>query len=1214
MARCPTCGRRLGAGAACPVHPTEVAPVRRQPATPPPQWRDPVVGCLGEGGFATVWEARPAQRPAYALKVAKAATELATRRMVREAGALALIGAPWVPDLHDQGIDGDGHAWLAMELIRGECLGDLIATELAREEVKAILRNLLAAVARLHEARIIHRDLKPDNIIIGRDGKVTVLDLGMARRQQVDPDDPFAEAIAGSVEYMAPEQLDSGIVTERADVYAIGVIAFEMCALRPPFIGSSLEVQRGHRAMRPPRLFDAAPEVEALCTKALHKNPGERPSAASLLAELDSAQGPAPALLRRRPTAPALVRDRSQPVVVMWAELARIERTVLAMLETHKFRVVSQRGRRLLTVILANDHATPSGEALTVAEALVAWGAKVVVHMADCVVVGERITGPALTNPETWLPSGAWTGLRMTAVFAATIDRPVVSAADSPDGFKMLSKPQVEAVIGRAGFLDELERLIGPANRGPGLVLVTGEVGVGKSTVAEALRAKLVARGIRVFLASTTQPGRDRGPAACAQVFSPFLSDWRERAVMPDLADATRTLAKDSSLVLILDDIDLCEYELLDAIEYMTLGGGDRCMLWVVAFGSGQLLARRPDFGARAQFSHRRQLEGLDEAAAVELASKWLHPVDYVAVASLRPLLTVARGNPLHIVSLCRELHERGAVCPREDGGYFLDTTMLEQLPNLALAPWMATRQLSGLPEETLALARVCAILGEAFDLTEVADVVDLLDESTAVRIEIDAKIGLGELVAAGLLEEEHARYRFVNGLVSEGIYSMLDPAERKTMHELALTYWEQRWNAGTDDATAVPRIARHARAANHRVWAGRACMDLARAADLSHRFVEAEQQWSAALPFLDSDKEKAEALVGRARARYRQQRMADAIADAHGAALIARRIDDRERLVDALLEESTALDWAEDFATSAKRAREAQECGSSDPGRQVRIALATARATFRKQPAETAEEMQRVAERAAELGDHETTVIAAILAGHGYVLSGRVARATEMFVRGEAACDQSGDKFHFAALLVNRITLWSACGEIERGVADLREAIHLAREHGQAMIERSGAYNLAEVLLWRNQLDESFEMAQRSLSLQKRYGSRAAIPDLLLTLRIAAARNGVDDRERIEAGLAELPEALNAVDECFRAALTTWLVPTREAWSEVLARADKVLDVDQAIELSWLAMNAGVLEPKLVEEYLKVARRHPIWRMHSLPATGTAIDDISSD
>jgi hypothetical protein len=202
------------------------------------------------------------------------------------------------------------------------------------------------------------------------------------------------------------------------------------------------------------------------------------------------------------------------------------------------------------------------------------------------------------------------------------------------------------------------------------------------------------------------------------------------------------------------------------------------------------------------------------------------------------------------------------------------------------------------------------------------------------------------------------------------------------------------------------------------------------------------------------------------------------------------------------------------------------------------------------------------------------------------------------MFVRGEEACRRSGDQFHLAALLVNRINLWSARGDIDRGMADLRDAIHLAREHGQAMIERSGAYNLAEVLLWRNQLDESFEWAQRSWSLQERYGARAAIPDLLLMLRVAAARQ---DRLTVESGLADVPEDLNPVDSCFRAALTTWLRPSVEGWREVLAIADRVLDSDQAVEVGWLAMTTGMLDEQAAREYRLRAGRNPVWRRDSL-------------
>ncbi len=1211
MARCPTCGRRLLAGEVCPTHPLEHAAAQKQPSTPPPRWRDPIVGCLGEGGFATVWEVRPTHGEPYALKVAKAPTELAQRRMEREASALLAVGAPWVPELVDHGVDDSGHAWLAMKLIRGEPLGDLIATELLHDHIRALLRGLLEAVVALHGAGIIHRDLKPDNVMVDDEGRVTVLDLGMARQLVGDVDDPFAAAIAGSAEYMAPEQFESGEVTDRADVYSLGIIAYEMCAMRPPFVGSAIEVGRGHRAMRPPRLIDAAPDIESLYTDALRKDPVLRPSVAELLGRFEDSSFSEwfDGATRPRVPLPAVpVRERLQPVVVMWAELARLDRNVLAMLAAHKFRVVSQRGRRVLAVILASDHPTPSSEALGVAEELVALGGRAVVHLADCVVTGDRVTGPALEAPESWLPAGAWTGLRLSGAIAATIDRAVVMADDGSAGFSTLAEPQRSELIGRQADLDSLLEILAH-DAGPGLVLVSGAVGVGKSALAEALRHTLDKDKARIFLAAVPPPGRDRGPAGSAQVFSPFLPDWDKRPVMPDLAEATRALAKDAPMVLILDDVDHAEHALLDAIEYMTLVGGiERCALWVVCFASPQLLARRPDFGERARL-HRISLGKLDDEAQVALATKWLSPVDYLPVASLRPLLTVADGNPLHIVSLCRELHERGAILQREDGGYFLDTSSLEQLPTLALGPWMATRQLTDLPEETIALARVCAVLGETFDRAELSAMVERLDEITGgSRIVIDVAIGVGELGAAGLLEEDDkdaTRLRFINGLVCEGIYAMLGAEERASVHRLALDYWQAQWQPGMDATTddlktmVVQRIARHSRALGERRSAGWTCAQLARTADRLYRFVEAEQQWSAALQFLDEELDCAEALVGRARARYRQHRTADAIADAQGASQIARRIDNRGLLVDALLEEATVLDWAEDFATSALRTQEARECGSDEPLQQVRLALAEARVSFRRQTPDAADELRAVVDRADQVGDPETSVIAAMLAGYAYLMRGmRLEQSGEMFERGVQACKRSGDHFHLAALLANRIPLWSARGDMESGMKDLLEAIRLAREHGQPMIERTGSYNLAELLLWWNRLEESFGWAESSWKLQERYGSKAAVPDLLLMLRVAAAQQ---KRELVERRLAEVPDQLNPVDSCFRDALATWLHPTADAWQKVLAEADRVLESDQAIEVGFLAISTGVLAPATAEEYRQRARRNRVWRRDSL-------------
>jgi hypothetical protein len=124
------------------------------------------------------------------------------------------------------------------------------------------------------------------------------------------------------------------------------------------------------------------------------------------------------------------------------------------------------------------------------------------------------------------------------------------------------------------------------------------------------------------------------------------------------------------------------------------------------------------------------------------------------------------------------------------------------------------------------------------------------------------------------------------------------------------------------------------------------------------------------------------------------------------------------------------------------------------------------------------------------------------------------------------------------------------------------------------------GSYNLAEELLWRNQLDESFGLALRSLSLQERYGAHTAIPDLLLCMRIAAVRN---DRVWVESRLPLVPtEELSPVDRCFRAALETWLHPGSEVWREILLEADLVLERDQAIEVGRLALSTGTLDAEM--------------------------------
>src|SRR5207248_8129153 len=127
----------------------------------------------------------------------------------------------------------------------------------------ALALALLSALARIHAAGFIHRDIKPDNIVRRPDGRLVVLDLGLARKIPTDPDDPTrANVQVGSLEYMAPEQLAAAsTIDARADLYGFGCVLFELCAGRPPFVGDAAALSRAHAALRPPSLSALVPSV-----------------------------------------------------------------------------------------------------------------------------------------------------------------------------------------------------------------------------------------------------------------------------------------------------------------------------------------------------------------------------------------------------------------------------------------------------------------------------------------------------------------------------------------------------------------------------------------------------------------------------------------------------------------------------------------------------------------------------------------------------------------------------------------------------------------------------------------------------------------------------------------------------------------------------------------------------------------------------------------
>ena len=249
---------------------------------------------LGSGGMGIVFEVLDVELgETVALKVLLPESEPeddeCLERFRREVSLGRQVRHPNIARVHSLGNAG-GLSFLTMELIRGRTLADLLAASgrLAPATVFEYLGQAALGVGSAHEIGIVHRDLKPQNIMVDDQGKVTVLDFGLAHRPTLAPL-TSALSFIGTPRYMAPEQTTGGKVDPRADVYALGVIAFELLTGKVPFQGSTpWDTARMHVVEPIPsnRLEEACvpPPLAALVLECLRKSAPDRPASGNALA------------------------------------------------------------------------------------------------------------------------------------------------------------------------------------------------------------------------------------------------------------------------------------------------------------------------------------------------------------------------------------------------------------------------------------------------------------------------------------------------------------------------------------------------------------------------------------------------------------------------------------------------------------------------------------------------------------------------------------------------------------------------------------------------------------------------------------------------------------------------------------------------------------------------------------------------------------------
>jgi serine/threonine protein kinase/tetratricopeptide (TPR) repeat protein len=250
-----------------------------------------VIEKIGEGGMGEVYRARDQHLDRdVAIKVLPSATlvdESARKRFHKEALALSSLSHPNIATIHDfdrqQGVD-----FLVTEYIPGMMLGDKIAGRPMHEkEITHLGTQLAEGLAAAHEQGVVHRDLKPDNLRLTRSGWLKILDFGLAKLvRPVSPEITTeslteTQVVAGTLPYMAPEQLRGEEADARTDIYALGVVLYEMATGQRPFRAKQatrLLDQILHESSQTPRALNprVSPDLERIIVKCLEKDPENR--------------------------------------------------------------------------------------------------------------------------------------------------------------------------------------------------------------------------------------------------------------------------------------------------------------------------------------------------------------------------------------------------------------------------------------------------------------------------------------------------------------------------------------------------------------------------------------------------------------------------------------------------------------------------------------------------------------------------------------------------------------------------------------------------------------------------------------------------------------------------------------------------------------------------------------------------------------------------
>jgi tetratricopeptide (TPR) repeat protein len=1246
MARCSICARRLLVDGVCPDDGGSVSAASESPPplTPPavtvPGW---ALGApLGRGGFAEVWAATAADGRAGALKLGLGATASLAARFEREASLLAIIGGGATPALLDRGVLADGRPFFVMERLTGETLAGRLGrarAPLDLAQAAALGDGIVAALGRLHGGAVVHRDLKPENVFLGEDGRVTLIDLGLATGQGARVFGSLTQIgeIAGTPEYMAPEQHSGrGEIDARTDLYALGVLLYELVTLRVPFAGAPGIVTHGHLRLRPPRprLFaPLPPPLEDVILSCLAKRPSERPQSLGVLAErLGRAwrsQAPATRIEARSVVADAApYPDAGAKPAPTAANAAPPERRPVVLLALHSAAPLAQiapiievaggvMARRAPGLVVA---AFPGGEVGDPVDHALGAAARFAeldlgptcAHVSELRVRrhagATQFFGPELERARAWMPQAPWSGGVVTAALAETVSRPLVEVAGLGGFYREVAGDGGnEGLVGRAAELGLAHGVVAEARRvgGAALITIVAEPGLGKSAFLDALVARVAAdeENTLVIRLDARRAGGDPGAlrarlgAGLGQTHAGL--ELTGQSTAPELARALVDAARRVPLVVAVDDAHACDDALLDGLALATLDGVDAPLVVLVA-ATPELERAHLDFGRRARHHTRVALGALAVDDALTLAARLLQPAEYPARELLARLVAWTGGVPALLRDLARSLRRGGFV--RRDpvtGTWRLQPAALDALPASTSGRWLAARELGRLLPELALFLELAATLGARFRVDELAAVIERAELAGELIAPLTVDAGLTDLEQLELVNRPGSgEVSFTDAGFGAAVAEAAPVALRRVVHVHALAHHQ----AGLG-RRALEGVARHAQALGAGPIALAAHAELARQARRGHRYADADQRLSAALALASDDASKVDLLLARGAIRYRIQRCAEAVTDLRTARELVRAAGSAPspRIVEILLEEATAHDWAADYEASKQAhlaaeaealalaaaaeaqapaaaaeaqapaaAAEAQALAALPPGLAARLMIGRGRVAWRDgRVADSLELLAAAITACLAASDDEGVTVGRMMQAPALALMGRTDESRTCFDALIATCRQRGDRLHLSAAYGNRLFLWSALQDVPAAMADVEHSMLLAREIGNANLERPATYNLAEMLFHLGKSAEALDLAERSVRLRDKFVDETRPEDDLLVIKILT---DLGRRDEARARLARLaarggPDASAPGSQVFFRLLTKELVGSDESWDEILATGRAQLTPEELLE-----------------------------------------------